>query len=67
MKSTLYLKTFYPVGIPPGSAFLGSGLFADASGVRVPELSYTGGAFLLRRVLSLVLERFLLNLIGVFA
>ena len=66
IKSTLHLKTFYPVGIPLGSAFLGSGLFADAGGVRVPGLSYTGGEFLLRRVLSLVLERFLLNLIGVF-
>ena len=55
-KSSWHFLPSYPVGFPSGSAFLGSGLFADASGVRVRGLSYTGGALFLRCALSLVLE-----------
>ncbi|PFX29634.1 hypothetical protein AWC38_SpisGene5595 [Stylophora pistillata] len=65
-KSTLYLNTCYPVGFPSGFAFLGSGLDADASGVRVPGFPYTGSALNSRCALSLVQEKFFLNLIGVF-
>ena len=65
-KSTLYLNTCYPVGFPSGFAFLGSGLDADASGVCVPGFTYTGSALNSRCALSLVQEKFFLNLIGVF-
>ena len=46
----------YPVGFRSGSVSLGSGLFVDASGVRVLGLSYTGGALFLRCVLIVVQE-----------
>lgn len=65
--SLLVIYEPYRVGFLSGFAFLGSGLCADASIVCVPGLSYTGGAFFLRCALSLVLERFLLDLIGVSA
>lgn len=53
-KSSSHFFAGYPVGFPSGSVSLGSGLFVDASGVRVPGLSYTGGALFLRCVLTVV-------------
>ena len=55
-KSSWHFSASYPVGFPSGSVSLGSGLFVDANGVRVPGLSYTGGALFLRCALSLVQE-----------
>lgn len=55
-KSSWLFSASYPVGIPSGSVSLGSGLFVDASGVRVPGLSYTGGALFLKCVLTVVQE-----------